>query len=519
MRLLEVLVFLGAAGYSLGLGLRYREVRRARRGELAGWIIPPGVLLGLGLTHLLLEGLRWPLIPMYTAGILLTVTGILILIFGLLKRLLPQLLIRSFGWTSLGLALIGLVLGVVVPVERMPEPTGPHEVGTLVFEVTDSNRREPYGSAPQGLRRIRVQAWYPAAGVSGYPRAAWLEDGPVVAPAVSRSMEFPEFLLGYAALARSNAFWNAPVLESPEDGASGLPLVIISHGWTGFKNLHGDIAEDIASRGGVVMALDHSFASAGTVFDDGQRVLLDPEILPERGEPDFIPAARRLIYTFSEDIRLLLDVLVAETGGGDRPSPGVVRVSDGSLPVPPPPRQNRGEPAPGEIPVQVFDELLEALDLSRVGLIGHSTGAGAVVQTALEDSRFRGIVGLDPWVEPLDADFLRQGLSVPALIFRSQSWQGHPNDAHLEVLASHAQSPLGLFQIRGSTHNDFTMAYMFGPVGRMLGMLGPVGATTMQSVLRESVSGFFDALCRGEDRGVQLFQAAAGFPMVEAAGF
>jgi dienelactone hydrolase len=430
------------------------------------------------------------------------------------------------GWVIAGFSFLALAVGILVPVELMPRPSGEFQVGTMVFEVSDPDRLEPYGSAPEGLRRFRVQVWYPSEDTEGYQRADWLEDGRVVAPAVSRAMGFPPYLLSYGQLVTSNAYWNAPVISG-----EGLPFVIISHGWTGFKNLHADIAEDLASTGVVVMAIDHSFASAGTLFDDGQVALLIPEILPKRGEPGFLSDARGLILTFSADIQRLLDVVLNKTEQV-RPSNGAARtgisgevefdtrepklgitVLTGSDPSGASAAESLGKID------QQLGKVFQAVDSEFIGLVGHSTGAGAVVQTAIADPRIRGIVGMDPWVEPLPIELLEQGLPVPALLFRSEAWQNHPNDENLERLTMTARDSLGVFQIDGSTHNDFTMAYMFGPLGRFFGTLGSIGQQNMRNILTDSIRGFFTVLADPNPRAVDLFHAAAGHPQVGIAGF
>ena len=55
----------------------------------------------------------------------------------------------------------------------LPEPSGPHRIGVVDFELIDSAREETF--APGEPRRIPVRAWFPARSVSGEPRQ-WATD-------------------------------------------------------------------------------------------------------------------------------------------------------------------------------------------------------------------------------------------------------------------------------------------------------------------------------------------------------
>ena len=50
----------------------------------------------------------------------------------------------------------------------LPEPSGPHAIGVVDFELTDNGREETF--APGTPRRIPVRAWFPASSVSGAPK-------------------------------------------------------------------------------------------------------------------------------------------------------------------------------------------------------------------------------------------------------------------------------------------------------------------------------------------------------------
>src|SRR5579864_1598100 len=48
------------------------------------------------------------------------------------------------------------------PVEQLPEPTGPHKIGTVLYDWTDGTREEQWSTTPQARRELLVQVWYPS---------------------------------------------------------------------------------------------------------------------------------------------------------------------------------------------------------------------------------------------------------------------------------------------------------------------------------------------------------------------
>ena len=67
-----------------------------------------------------------------------------------------------------GLAIVGLAVAVAVallvalPVFRLPPPTGPHSIGTVVYHWTDEDRAEIFITDAAARREMIVQIWYPA---------------------------------------------------------------------------------------------------------------------------------------------------------------------------------------------------------------------------------------------------------------------------------------------------------------------------------------------------------------------
>lgn len=346
------------------------------------------------------------------------------------------------------------ILMAIFPVYDIPKPDGEFSVGTITFELIDPVRIEKYGEeakTSETLRHIRVQAWYPSDDVKGHRQEVWLQDGVLLSRSLAKEMKMPFFVLDHTKDILSNAYIEAPISHFKDS----YPVIILSHGWTGFRNLHNDFAELLASHGFIVLGINHTYGAQMTVFADGFAAELDRGALPNRDvTPDFSNYANQLVLTYAGDVKLVLDTLDV--------------LNDG----------------------QYSNILKNALDVTEVGLMGHSTGAGADVAVALSDSRIKALFCMDAWVEPLGAEVLSLGLSVPSVFLRSEQWKGGINDDYLMPLVK-ASNDARLFQINGTTHLDFTMSTMFSSLTGIVGFTGKLDREISANIQHDFVLDFF----------------------------
>lgn len=408
---------------------------------------------GLSLAALLYLSFKFGFLWIYDLAYgFMILAGVIITLRVILHHQIKRPIRLSLHIVSAMLLVLSLAVIYVFPIDQVPEPTGDLLIGTQTFEITDETRMEAYDTS-NGYRRFMIQIWYPAQTIEGYPRALWLEDGVDIARGLSMDMGFPRFALDQTASILSNSYLGAPM----SDQRTTYPVVVISHGWRGFRDLHLDYAEELASRGYVVVSIDHTYGSVATVFDDGSVHYLNPDALPARSDGQvFLDAANQLVNTYAGDVKATLDYL--ET------------ISQ----------------------VTSFTSFSSRLDLDHIGLLGHSTGGGGDVRIALEDSRVKALIGLDAWVEPIHDDLITQGLSIPSLFLRSEQWEtGVNNDSLSLILENSTVEPL-LYQIDGTTHFDFAMVYMYSPLIKMIGFSGEINSQYLTSMLKSMIVGFFD---------------------------
>jgi len=436
VRTFEVILLVTALVTAL---ITLRELRRSRP-----WLMPsarrralrsPVLLLTTAslvaalVAHIVVEGLRWQLVPVGTSSVLLAV----LVVLRAAGRSAP--LVRGVAGLTAFAALLSSLLGWALPVRVLPDPTGPHAIATTSIVLRDATRIERYGPEPGGAREIVVQLWYPAAAGSteGSPRATLLPSAQDFAGLAAAEFGLPSFALSHLRQVRGHAVEGAPALDT-----GALPVVVLSHGWTGFRVVQADLAEQLASAGYVVAAPDHTYGALISTFPDGRTVPFDPQALPDW---ESTPAAvyeersRALIATFADDLALVMAAL-------------------GTAPP---------------------EALAGRLDVSRFALLGHSTGGGAAITACAALSGCAAVVGFDPWVDPVDPDLRSAGFEVPLLSLRTQDWTERPNESALAELHARQRArgvPEGRVLLRGALHRDYTLVPALSPVGRLIGLEG-----------------------------------------------
>lgn len=252
-----------------------------------------------------------------------------------------------------------------LPVFTLPTPAGPYAVGYTDLYVTDPERQEWATAADGDVREVVASVWYPAD--SAATRGARAEPlGEEIADAVSGSMS--------AAIPSIESV--AGVLSMPLDhlrlidthsvrdaapaptGGSRFPVILYSPGLgsTRFENV--SLMEDLASRGYVVVAVDHPYTSGAVMLSDGTEVTVEQELLQYDGGDDVETRFNAWVGTRAEDLSVVLDRL-AELQGD-----------------------------PGSV-------LHDVVDLETVGAVGFSVGGDTVAQALAEDPRLDAGISLD----------------------------------------------------------------------------------------------------------------------------
>ncbi|RKS05928.1 platelet-activating factor acetylhydrolase isoform II [Nocardiopsis sp. Huas11] len=364
-----------------------------------------------------------------------------------------------------------------------PEPTGPHEVGRTDLHLVDPARGHPWVDGATE-RDVMVSLWYPAEPDEADEHAPYVS--PATGSALASDLEqvgLPRSAVDFDS-SRANAFADADAALT----AGPFPVVLFSPGFGVSRSLNTANAEELASQGYVVAAMDHPYEPDAVELPDG-RVLRTR--VPDRETPSY----REAITIRTADSRLVLDALDDLAAGG---SPQV-----------------GGEPLP--------DGLAESLDTDRTGMFGHSAGGLTTAQVMLADDRVDAGMNLDGSMayhvgDQAWADATTEGADRPFALFMAGTAGGrdlpHTSGHHedLRLFRSSSSGPvLELLMTHGEHMSLMDYQWVFPAVEegrgvdhrvwreRVTGAISTVDPAASVAAQRAYVTAYFDAHLRDEE--------------------
>ena len=386
----------------------------------------------------------------------------------IIKRILMLAAILIVAAVLLVASLITyFVVGRSQPV-TLPAPAGPYPVGRTITEWTDASRLETLGGTPGQHRALSVWIWYPAArGGSPLPYmpSVW---------ASARSRGIGTLLLQSLDSIHSHATDAAPSSQN-----APFPVLIFEPGMGRLIPDYTSLAEDLASRGYVVIGLNPTYSAAITVLN-GQ-VIPSSALgnIPDNATPAQLQQiGDRLVAIWAADDRFAIDQAVRMNSDPSSPFAG-------------------------------------RLDLRRVGLLGHSFGGAAAFEACHLDARCGAAADLDG--TPFGS-VVQTGLNRPLLLVSSEHGSDANNPAMQksdhDLAAILASAPLSYHvTISGARHFNFTdVALGFHPVERLVGVIGSIDGARGLRIASAYLAAFFDQTLKNQPS--PLLQGAKDYPEV-----
>lgn len=333
---------------------------------------------------------------------------------------------------------------------KMPAPSGKYKVGMVGLHLVDKSRTDPYVSGSKS-RELMVSLWYPATSTSGHYQAPWM-------PSISGA----HFL---ATRGLSPQFVTLPTTAghvlAPVNTALGkLPVLLYSTGLHSDRAMGTALVQDLASRGYLVVAVDHTH-DANEVQFPGSRL-----------EVNQMPAGAHSSDTLkvrAADIKFVINQLSTLSKGGNPD------VGKATLPV----------------------GLTKSVDMSKIGMFGWSLG-GAAVDTAMQlDSRIAAGANLDG---QFFGTAPSKDLKRPFMLFSSGS-HNRNNDSSWRTLWSHLKGYKVDIKLKGAAHLSFSdNEWMVPQYARLLGIsqsqlqqqYGTIDPDRAIAVQRVYLAAFFD---------------------------
>lgn len=381
-------------------------------------------VLMFGFVTLLAAGSRWMIVPLGVAVALTALTVALRMKSPSTST--PRKMRRAVlpGLTSFVAVTAAVVAGGAawaLPNLELPPPSGEFGVGTSRLQW-DTEAPESLTADPTDTRVLVAQLWYPT-WATGAGQAC-LESS-TVSDAIAAQAGLPGFLLDGVVRGNTNAIADAP----RADGS--FPLVLFSPGLGGVRTQNSAWAEELASHGYIVAAVDHPYDSAAVVLEDGTVIA-------------------STLHTTGNDTR---DQRIAD---------GLASIRADDL-------------------IATLDRLEKDLDVDGVATAGHSIGGAAAILAASRDGRVDAVIDLD--------GLPRGGRpTVPILAIVAGGGTGNADsDERYDAALTQVLATCGTrVVVQGAKHLSFTDAALFLPP--LPSLIGSEGRTAgLEAATRETL--------------------------------
>ncbi len=426
------------------------------------------VIVGLIATlHLLIEGWRWQMIPVYFL--------ILVLFWRILminKNQAPKLTFkRTLGFITVVLVLLpGWTLPNILPVFSLPKPTGKYSVGTKWIHLkTDID--ETITADPSDKRELMIKVWYPSNDTNPKNQDPYVDQANRLGFIKKYSMGIlPPSSIDYLDRVQTYAYQNLPIAEK------SFPVLIFSHGYGSKSTGYYALLTEIASQGYIIFNMTHTYESLGATFPNGTMKFFDYEY-QSRERIGAMKHIGPIQNAFKSDVNFEeRHEMIREAIKGYYVKDMVKRWSKDMIYT-----MNQFE----DWNIKGFFK--NKLDLDKIGVFGHSRGGGAAGQVTITDNRIKAAANIDgvQWGEMIDTIYQKPFLYISA------DWPPEHNNVNAHIYINRSTDYFYESKLLQSGHPNFMDIPLMIPI-KSLAETGSIDAKLGMKITTELVTSFFD---------------------------
>ena len=421
------------------------------------------ISIGILILHLIFEGYRWQMIPIYL---------IMVVLFWCMYKKYRFFKGGLFRKTLSGVALfffllVGSILCHVLPVFELPNPTGEYAVGSQYIHLK-THQDEIITSQDGDKRELMIKVWYPAI-LNNEKREPYLNAGDRYGFAVK--YELPGSTFDYLDYVKTHPYIKPAIVEGV------FPTLIFSHGSYSKASGYYALIEEIVSQGYIVLNINHTYESVGTLFPDRAIKYYNKDYDLEHNNQDMATMVWEATEAYKNAKNWNEEHLVIEHAIKNYVAADITNrwAKDFELVI-------------GELEDWNIGTFLENhMDLSKIGVFGHSQGGAAAAQTLLDNKSIKAGKSIDgmQWGKMIDTM-----MTKPFALIASDWPDSHPkwNDH-----AFHNGSTVEFYKakILNSGHSSF-MDIPFMINLNMINESGTISPYRATAITTKMVIQFFD---------------------------
>ncbi len=309
--------------------------------------------------------------------------------------------------------------------QTLPVPTGSSPVASVLWHWTDESRQEGFSLQPNSFREITVQAWYPAA-----------NNG-------ESSSQYAPFYQGW-----ENVKGASQAEATPKQDVGLLPVILLSPGRGMPSHFYTSIAEDLASHGYFVAAINSPYIGR-VAYPNGQIIHTSDK---------FDIPFETLIGPYEEVDKFFEEA--TQLGADD------IRFALGKLDA-----MNRNDPS---------GHFTNRLDLTRLAAFGHSLGGRVIGEVVATDDRFLAYASMEG-VPPREAR--KGGLDAAVLMLSSSDLPDIAQPNIRDVIALR-RNDVYILTLEGYGHNSVTDLPLITPNDYEYSVDFNEGIATVRTILQ-----------------------------------
>jgi len=460
MRLLEVLLTITVTILPIYISLRAYQKQR---------LVILSVLAALLISHLIFEGYRWQLLPAYLLSIIL-----LFCIYknykffkgGIFRKIISSLLfiiVLVPSWA----------LPSMLPVFKIPEPTGEYNVGTQYIHLKTS-REESVTEKPNDKRELMIKAWYPAI-LQKEQTEKYLNNGDRYSFAVKYGL--PKTTFNYLDYVNTHTYSKAKVAKGK------FPVLIFSHGSYSKASGYYALLEEIASHGYIILNINHTYESTGTLFPNGEIKYYNTAYDQKYNNQEMAEMVWNSTQEYFKAKNWEEEHIAVESTIKDYIAAEITERWSKDM-------------------SSVIDELTNwnsstflsnHIDLTKVGILGHSQGGAAAGQALTEDTRIKAAVNIDgaQWGTVIDTMMTKPFISI------SSAWPDSHPDFNKHAYHNGSTTDFYNAKILNSGHANFMDIPLMINL-KMINQSGSINPNKASKITTDLVIDFFDKYLNNE---------------------